>query len=71
MHISFAFAAVAVTGLLAGCAKSSVEEVNSMEQLTDLELYTVNATATKAAIDGTIFPQTGEISPRHSAATTA
>ena len=57
-HISII---VAVVALLAGCAKSPIEEVNPSEQLTDLEITSVNATETKAAIDGTSFPQTGEI----------
>ena len=60
-HISLAFAAAAVAALLAGCAKSSVEEVNPAEQFTDLELSYVGATETKAAIDGNTFPQNGEI----------
>ena len=58
-HISFAFAAAAA--LVAGCAKSPIEEVKPSEQLTDLELSRVGAIESKAAIDGTDFPQTGEI----------
>ena len=58
-HISLAFAATAA--LLAGCAKSHIEEVKLSEQFTDLELAYVGATETKAAIDGTDFPEEGEI----------
>ena len=57
-HISII---VAVVALLTSCAKSPIEEVKPSEQLTDLELAYVGATETKAAIDGTDFPQTGEI----------
>ncbi len=57
-HISII---VAVVALLAGCAKSPIEEVKPSEQLTDLELSRVGAIESKAAIDGTDFPQTGEI----------
>lgn len=60
-HISLAFAAITIASLLAGCAKSPIEEVKPSEQLTDLELSYVGATETKAAIDGTTFPQEGEI----------
>ena len=52
---------VAVVALLAGCAKSPIEDVKPSEQLTDLELAYVGATETKAAIDGTTFPTDGEI----------
>ncbi|MCQ2067479.1 MAG: hypothetical protein MJY68_00015 [Bacteroidaceae bacterium] len=58
-HLSLAFAAAAA--LLAGCAKSPIEEVKTSEQFTDLELAYVGATETKAAIDGTNFPEDGEI----------
>ena len=58
-HISLAFAVA--TALLAGCAKSPVEEVKTSEQFTNLELAYVGATETKAAIDGTAFPTDGEI----------
>ena len=58
-HISLAFAAAAA--LLAGCAKSPVEKSDENGQLTDLELAYVGATETKAAIDGTNFPEEGEI----------
>ncbi len=58
-HISLAFAAAAT--LMAGCAKSPIEEVKPSEQLVDLELASVSSNETKAAIDGTDFPQTGEI----------
>ena len=58
-HLSLAFAAA--TALLAGCAKSPIEEVKTSEQFTDLELAYVGATETKAAIDGTTFPEEGEI----------
>ena len=58
-HISLAFAVAAA--LLAGCAKSPVEEVKTSEQFTNLELAYVGATETKAAIDGTAFPTDGEI----------
>ena len=58
-HISLAFAAA--VALLAGCAKSHIEEVKLSEQFTDLELAYVGATETKAAIDGTDFPGEGEI----------
>ena len=58
-HISLAFAAAAA--LLAGCAKSHIEEVKLSDQFTDLELAYVGATETKAAIDGTDFPEEGEI----------
>ena len=58
-HISLAFAAAAA--LLAGCAKSPIEEVKTSEQFTDLELAYVGAIETKAAIDGTTFPEEGEI----------
>ena len=57
-HISII---VAVVALLAGCAKSPIEEVKPSEQLADLELSYVGATETKAAIDGTDFPEKGEI----------
>ena len=57
-HISII---VAVVALLAGCAKSPIEEVKPSEQLADLELSRVGAIESKAAIDGTDFPQTGEI----------
>ncbi len=58
-HISLAFAVSAA--LFAGCAKSPIEEVKPSEQLTDLELSYVGAAETKVAIDGTTFPQAGEI----------
>ena len=58
-HISLAFAAAAA--LLAGCAKSPIEEVKPSEQLADLELSYVGATETKAAIDGATFPTDGKI----------
>lgn len=58
-HISLAF--VAASALLAGCAKSPIEEVKPSEQFTDLELSYVGATETKVAIDGTTFPEDGEI----------
>ena len=64
-HISLAFAAAAA--LLAGCTKNSIEESGVIEApdnsggLTDLELAYVGAIESKAAIDGTDFPQTGEI----------
>lgn len=60
-HISLAFAAITIASLLAGCAKSPIEEVKPSEQLIDLELSYVGATETKAAIDGTTFPEDGEI----------
>lgn len=58
-HISLAFAISAA--LFAGCAKSPIEEVKPSERLTDLELSYVGAAETKVAIDGTTFPQAGEI----------
>ena len=60
-HISLAISAVAVVALLTGCAKNPMEDLNSSEQLSDLELSYVGATETKAAIDGTTFPTEGEI----------
>ena len=57
-HISII---VAVVALLAGCAKSPIEEVKPSEQLADLELSYVGATETKAAIDGATFPTDGKI----------
>ena len=57
-HISLAIAAVAT--LLAGCAKSPIEGASD-GQLTDLELASIRSTETKAAIDGTNFPEEGEI----------
>ncbi len=59
--------AVASAVLLAGCTKNSIEESGVIEApdngggLTDLELASVNSTGTKAVIEGTDFPQTGEI----------
>ena len=58
-HISLAFAIV--TALLAGCARSTIEDAKPSEQLADLELAYVGATETKAAIDDTTFPEDGEI----------
>lgn len=58
-HISLAFAAAAA--LLASCAKSPIEEVKPSEQLTDLELTHVGSNEVKSVIDGTTFPETGEI----------
>ena len=58
-HISLAF--VAAAALLAGCAKSPIEEVKTSEQFTNLELAYVGTIETKAAIDGTTFPTEGEI----------
>ncbi|MCQ2084252.1 MAG: fimbrillin family protein [Bacteroidaceae bacterium] len=58
-HLSLAFAVAAA--LLAGCAKSPIEEVKTSEQFTNLELAYVGATETKAAIDGKTFPEDGEI----------
>lgn len=58
-HISLAFAAAAA--LLAGCTKTPIETTSASNGLADLELTSVNSVQTKAAIDGTTFPQTGEI----------
>ncbi len=58
-HISLAFAAAAA--LLAGCAKSPIETQSGTNGLTDLELTHVGAIESKAAIDGTDFPEKGEI----------
>ena len=57
-HLSLAFAAAAA--LLAGCAKSPIDEPSD-GPFANLELSYVGATETKAAIDGTTFPETGEI----------
>ena len=58
-HISLAFAAAAA--LLAGCAKSPIEEVKPSEQLTDLELTHVGSNEVKSVIDGKTFPEEEEI----------
>lgn len=60
-HISLAFAAITIASLLAGCAKSPIETSSDTKGLTNLELASVNSTGTKAVIEGTDFPQTGEI----------
>ena len=57
-HISLVFAAAA---LLAGCAKSPIEDVKPSEQLTDLELTHVGSTEVKSVTNGTDFPEEGEI----------
>ena len=57
-HISLVFAAV--VALLSGCAKSPIQEPSD-GQFTNLELSYVGTTETKAAIDGTTFPEEGEI----------
>ena len=58
-HISLAFAAAAA--LLASCAKSPIEEAKPSEQQTDLELAYVGSTEVKSVINGTDFPEEGEI----------
>ena len=66
-HISLAFAVAAVAALLAGCTKNSIEGAGQIEEpsnsgnLTDLELAYVSSKETKAALDGTDFPEDGEI----------
>ena len=60
-HISLAISAVSVVALLTGCAKNLMEDLNPSEQLSDLELTHVGAIESKAAIDGTTFPEEGEI----------
>lgn len=60
-HIASAFTAIIFTMLVAGCARESADENRHSAQLSNLELATVCATQTKAAIDGTTFPQNGHI----------
>ncbi len=55
-YLSFAFAALAATALLAGCAKNTIEKRQA-----NLELSSVSTNETKAVIDGTIFPKDGHI----------
>ena len=57
-HISII---VAVVALLAGCAKSPIETPSDTNGLTDLELTHVGSTEVKSVIDGTDFPEKGEI----------
>ena len=59
-YIYFAFATLAMASLLASCTKDSIED-NKSGALANLELATVKSTETKAAIDGTTFPQEGHI----------
>lgn len=59
-HIYFAFATLALVSLIAGCTKDSIED-NKSGALANLELATVNSAPTKAVIDGTTFPQDGNI----------
>ena len=57
-HISII---VAVVALLAGCAKSPIETPSGTNELTDLELTHVGSTEVKSVINGTDFPEEGEI----------
>ncbi len=57
-HISII---VAVVALLAGCAKSPIETPSGTNGLTDLELTHVGSTEVKSVINGTDFPEEGEI----------
>lgn len=60
-HIASAFSVIIFTMLVAGCAREYADENRHSAQLSNLELATVCATQTKAAIDGTTFPQNGHI----------
>lgn len=60
-HIVPAFTAMILASLLAGCSKESTIGNKPHGQLSELELAMVNATQTKAAIDGTTFPQDGHL----------